>query len=51
MPELVLIPYPVGMTEENSFMKVSLTQINAEYAKYLASWMRLSLTARSGAPS
>ncbi len=51
MPEMMLIPYPVGQTEGSDLIDVSLTQINAEYAKYLASWVRLSLSARSGAPT
>jgi len=51
MPEMMLIPYPVRHREENSLIDVSLTQINTEYAKYLASWVRLSLAARSGAPT
>lgn len=51
MPEMMFIPYPVGQTEGNSLMDASLRQINAEYAKFLASWVRLSLTAQSGAPT
>ena len=51
MPEMMLIPYPVRHREKNSLIDVSLTQINTEYAKYLASWVRLSLAARSGAPT
>jgi uncharacterized SAM-binding protein YcdF (DUF218 family) len=51
MPEMMLIPYPVGQMEGSGLIDVSLTQINAEYAKYLASWVRLSLTARSGEPT
>jgi uncharacterized SAM-binding protein YcdF (DUF218 family) len=47
MPEIILIPYPVGQTGENSLIDGSLARINAEYAKYIASWMRLSLFARS----
>ena len=48
MPGVTLIPYPVGQTEKDDERNASLRQINGEYAKYLASWLRLSLTSRSG---
>ena len=47
MPRVTLIPYPVGQSESGNEMDASLRQVNAEYAKYLASWIRLSLTARA----
>lgn len=47
MPEVTLIPYPVGQRENSEDRDASLRQINAEYAKYLASWVRLSLTSRT----
>ena len=47
MPGVTLIPYPVGQTERGKERGASLRQINAEYAKYLASWVRLSLTSRN----
>jgi uncharacterized SAM-binding protein YcdF (DUF218 family) len=49
MPEITLIPYPVRQTKEIGLADGSLTLINAEYAKYLASWLRLNLSARPGA--
>ncbi len=49
MPEITLMPYPVGPSEGIGLIDGSLTRINAEYAKYIASWLRLSLPARSGA--
>ena len=49
MPEVTLIPYPVRQTEGIGLIDGSLTRINAEYAKFIASWLRLSLAARSGA--
>ncbi len=49
MPEITLVPYPVHQTDSVGVTDVSFTQINAEYAKYLASWVRLSLTAPSRA--
>lgn len=49
MPEITLIPYPVRQTKEIGLADGSLTLIHAEYAKYLASWLRLNLSARPGA--
>jgi uncharacterized SAM-binding protein YcdF (DUF218 family) len=49
MPEITLIPYPVGQAEGIGLADGSLTLINAEYAKYLASWLQLNLSARPGA--
>lgn len=49
MPEYTLIPFPVGQTEGNELSGGSLSRINAEYVKYLASWLRLSLSAPTGA--
>jgi uncharacterized SAM-binding protein YcdF (DUF218 family) len=47
MPGVTLIPYAVGQSESGNEMDASLRQVNAEYAKYLASWIRLSLTAQA----
>jgi hypothetical protein len=44
---VILIPYAVGQSESGNEMDASLRQVNAEYAKYLASWIRLSLTAQA----
>lgn len=49
MPEITLIPYPVRQAEEIGLADGSLALINAEYAKYLASWLQLNLSARPGA--
>jgi uncharacterized SAM-binding protein YcdF (DUF218 family) len=49
MPEITLIPFPVRQTEKIGLADGSLTLIHAEYAKYLASWLRLNLSARPGA--
>jgi len=49
MPEITLIPYPVRQAEGIGLADGSLTLINAEYAKYLASWLQLNLSARPGA--
>lgn len=48
MPGVTLIPYPVGQSESGNEMNASLRQVNAEYAKYIASWVRLSLISRTG---
>jgi uncharacterized SAM-binding protein YcdF (DUF218 family) len=49
MPQFTLIPYPVRQADGIGFADGSLMLINAEYVKYLASWVRLSLSARPSA--
>ncbi len=51
MPEMTFMPFPVGQSERDGGPEASLRFINAEYAKYLASWVRLSLTAHIGGES
>lgn len=47
MPEIELIPYPVGQPEGRSLIDGRLPRLNGEYAKYLASWVRLTLINRT----
>jgi uncharacterized SAM-binding protein YcdF (DUF218 family) len=47
MPEIELIPYPVGQPEGQSLIDGRLPRLNNEYAKFLASWVRITLTERT----
>jgi uncharacterized SAM-binding protein YcdF (DUF218 family) len=49
MPEIELIPYPVGQPEGQNLIDRRLPRLNSEYAKYLASWVRITLTNREAA--
>jgi uncharacterized SAM-binding protein YcdF (DUF218 family) len=49
MPDVALVPYPVGRPEESDLTNLRFSRLNSEYAKYLASWVRLSLSPRAAA--
>lgn len=46
MPNVTFIPYPVGRMVGSDLTDGRLSRLNGEYAKYLASWVRLSLIRR-----
>lgn len=43
MPDVTLIPYPVAADTQGEMSWQSLRRLNGEYAKYLASWVRVTL--------
>jgi uncharacterized SAM-binding protein YcdF (DUF218 family) len=48
MPEVTLIPYPVGREDGNNPISGRLDTLHQEYAKYLASWARITLQPAEG---
>ena len=48
MPEVALVPFPVAAESQGPFTLQTLRRLNGEYAKFLASWVRVSLLAPSG---
>jgi len=49
MPEVELIPYPVGREDGNNPIAGRLDVLHGEYAKYLASWAWVTLRPAGGA--
>ena len=49
MPDIEIIPFPVGRMDRDSLIDGRLRMLNGEYAKYLASWVRTSLMPRGAA--
>jgi uncharacterized SAM-binding protein YcdF (DUF218 family) len=43
MPDVTLVPFPVAQDETNDFSWTTLRRLNGEYAKFLASWVRVAL--------
>jgi uncharacterized SAM-binding protein YcdF (DUF218 family) len=49
MPDVMLIPYPVGRPNDAGTISGRLPRLHGEYAKYLASWARITLMPGSAA--
>jgi len=49
LPDIEIIPFPVARPDRTGLIDGRLSQLNGEYAKYLASWVRLSLMPRDTA--
>jgi uncharacterized SAM-binding protein YcdF (DUF218 family) len=45
MPDVKLVPFPVAADSPGGLSWQNLRRLNGEYAKYLASWVRISLLA------
>jgi uncharacterized SAM-binding protein YcdF (DUF218 family) len=48
MPEVSLVPFPVAAESQGPFTLQTLRRLNGEYAKFLASWVRVSLLSPPG---